>query len=419
MRQASKLRILLVHPGTQYAYRLAIQLHRKGLLYKFVSSFVIVTQSRSFTLLKWLPASLKRQISNRLLDCVPSANVVSLWWLDIYFFLVKRVNASAPSSVWFSKRNDLFQKRIPHKLLLDSDCVIGFDTSSRAIIQRARKLGKKFILDVSIAHPIVKERTYHFLKKNFPQWRQHLDSKPERLIRAEQEEMELADMIVVASSFTKRTLIESGITADKIAVNPYGIDTSVFKNQRKCKDNIRITFLFVGSIDVRKGIPLLLDIWEHFRGVDHAELLLVGPIEPEVNAYIRNKKFTNLQIIGKVPFCLVQEYYHTADVLIFPSFFEGFAQVILEAMACGMTVITTPYTAGPDIIDSGYDGYIIDPVNGPEEFVDLMRQIVDGGIDHISIGQRASEKAARYTWDVYGERWNNIVHELVNLDKSV
>jgi glycosyltransferase involved in cell wall biosynthesis len=68
-----------------------------------------------------------------------------------------------------------------------------------------------------------------------------------------------------------------------------------------------------------------------------------------------------LQILGAVAHQRLPEILRGCDVFILPSYYEGFAIVILEAMASGLAVITTTATAGPDIITEGREGWIFDP----------------------------------------------------------
>ena len=55
------------------------------------------------------------------------------------------------------------------------------------------------------------------------------------------------------------------------------------------------------------------------------------------------------------------EAYQDADLFVFPSIAEGFGQVLLEALACGLPILTTTHTAAPDIIRDGEHGFIIEP----------------------------------------------------------
>jgi len=100
-----------------------------------------------------------------------------------------------------------------------------------------------------------------------------------------------------------------------------------------------------------------------------------------------------------------------ADVFVFPSLFEGFALVILEAMAVGLPVITTPNTAGPDLIEDGKEGLIV-PAGDANALREAMQSLLHNPERARSMGRAAHEKAKEFTWERYGERWEAMLHEL-------
>ncbi|MHC5731280.1 MAG: glycosyltransferase family 4 protein, partial [Nostoc sp.] len=114
--------------------------------------------------------------------------------------------------------------------------------------------------------------------------------------------------------------------------------------------------LFVGRVGVRKGVHYLIKAWEELQ-LPQAELMLVGVNEfPETWL---SQLPEGVNYIPSVPHTTLNQYYSNANVFVFPSLVEGFGLVLLEAMACGIPVITTTHTAGPDIITDGTEGFIV------------------------------------------------------------
>ena len=101
--------------------------------------------------------------------------------------------------------------------------------------------------------------------------------------------------------------------------------------------------------------------------------------------------------------------FHGADVFLFPSFFEGFAQVIIEAMACGLPVVTTTHTAGPDIMPvAGEFGFIVEP--GDDDALLMGLQFYATHPDQIEpMGKAARSAVESYSWEAYGHRWHQLL----------
>jgi len=397
---------LVAHPGTQYSHQLVRQLENFGVLYQFWTGFALPVNKTTSFFLRFLGKNWKRKISNRLLYDVPSFKVKMFPFLEVRTILELR-RGNCTEDIFF-KRNKTFQESIPDSSLLACDLVIGFDTSSWILIERCKKLNKKFVLDVSIAHPRNKLQVYNRIVRDYPNWKTSVRQKKDEHVQLEHYEMEAADHITVASEFTWRTLTDNGIQKSKVTVNPYGVDVNAFNPV--IKENVgHLRFVFVGLVDARKGIPILLDAWRDATSQDET-LTLVGPISEEVRNLIA-KEHPDVIIAGRIPFTEIVARLPHFDVMIFPSYFEGFGLVILEAMASGLPVITTYATAGPDVITNYCDGVIV-PEGNKEELVKAINFFIQTKKDYGRMSQQARLTATKFTWDKYGGNWNKILHDL-------
>jgi glycosyltransferase involved in cell wall biosynthesis len=90
------------------------------------------------------------------------------------------------------------------------------------------------------------------------------------------------------------------------------------------------------------------------------------------------------------------------DVLILPSLFEGFGQVITEAMSQGTPVITTERTGGADFIKHNENGWLV-KAGSSEEIKNVLNQIISRPAVIAEAGEQAVQTAAKRPWHVYGE----------------
>jgi starch synthase len=403
-----KTKVLLVHPGTQYSFRLARQLEKHGCLKRFWTGMAYIPDTPLGRCIQRLPEGVKRQLSNRLLEGVPSERIsirpFGEWWA------LHRLRAGHDDQTVMFKRNAAFQTSIPERELADSKVVIGFDTSSWLLAERAAALGRRFILDRSIGHPLSFERLVPALRQRFPEWVENFPPRLPDLLRAEEAEHRLADRIVVPSSFACETLIENGVPAHKITVIPFGVDLSAFRPAPRPDTSRPVRFIFLGALGVRKGVPVLLEAWRSLASL-RAELWLAGSVSEKHAHLIPPLK--GLRKIGKVPHKELPALLSQCDVLVFPSYFEGLAQVQLEALAAGLPIIATDASGAADLIADGREGYII-PVGDAEALREAMLSFINSPADLSVMSPAARSCAERYSWEVYGDRWIDLLEQVVH-----
>jgi len=165
--------------------------------------------------------------------------------------------------------------------------------------------------------------------------------RPEALI-----EWQLADRIICASSFTKRSLVQQGCAAEIIAVVPYGIMDGESSSRRDTGEPAVCRFLFVGQGVQRKGLHLLLKAWK-LAAPARAELVVVSrTIDPGLRGLLDQP---NVRYFPGVERAALNELYESSAVFVMPSLVEGFGLVYLEALAAGLYCIGTANTGLPDL----------------------------------------------------------------------
>jgi len=391
--QSSALpRVLLVHPGVQHAPRLAEALEREGLLARFWTG--------------WAKAGIgdgKRNVE------IPEENLRTRPCLEWAALTLSRSGID-PETVWHW-RNRIFQNLIPESEIEAADIVVGFDTGSWILAQRAKRLGKKFILDQSIGHPAARIPEMAKMGRAEETWGEPYQPRPGRLASWEKVEHELADRIVVGSQFTRNTLIGQGVSAEKIRILPYGVGKE-FVEAGERRDGAskcgKIRFLYLGQLTQRKGLRFLLEAWKGIPAGE-AELILMGGGQ---RWGWKKQAGAGVTFMGQSSRSRVLEEMERSDVLILPSLFEGFGLVILEAMAAGLPVITTQNTGGPDVIEEEKDGFVV-PAGDAEKLKEKMRWFIKNPAKAVQMGKTAHRKAKEFTWERYGAEYARIIREVV------
>jgi glycosyltransferase involved in cell wall biosynthesis len=404
--RSSTIKALLAHPGTQYSSQLARQLQWHNCLHRFWTSFALAENSFIERFIRRVMATPPDWLGHRTVPGVPQDKIRTVLYLEVA--ALARLRLGGESQIVMHDRNEKFQRAIAQADIEKSNVVIGFDTSSNILADRAAKAGRPLILDQTIAHPRSKQRVYESIKEQFPDWADDLEVRANTVSVAEDAEHRKATKVVVASSFTKKTLIENGVLEDKIILNPYGVDLTRFSSNQEKRRVRPFRFLFAGLVCARKGIPLLLKAWKSLPSKD-AELWIVGPLTQTAAAKCQSGD--QVKIIGKVPNTELARIMAESDVFVFPSYFEGFGLVLLEAMAAGLPVLTTTATAGPDTITEGSDGFIFSP--GDLDVLICKMEFCLKNRDQIAqMGVNARATAERFSWDAYGDRWKAILKEV-------
>ena len=399
-------RVLLAHPGTQVSARLARQLQQRGVLGEFHTCFAFSDQSRLAHGVSALPERWQRRFANRRLAGVPPRRVRTQPWLELA--AMASLRSGINEQAVYRRRNAAFQRAIPDRSIRESTAVIGFDTSSWILGRRARELGRVFLLDQTIGHPSAFARIAARLAAEFPDWAEAIPLKSEDELAREAEEHAAAARVVVPSRFVARTLEENGVEAGKIRINPFGADLELFRPAAAPPMLKPLRFVFAGSTRPRKGLPLLLDAWRRLPPNHGAELWIVA--DGNVPAPVRAGLPGGIRFLGRVPLAELAGVFNQCHVFVFPSYFEGLAQVQIDAAACGLPVIGTESSGCEEIVRHGETGFIL-----PAGDADALRAALLGFISEperaLAMRGRLLEERSRWSWDAYGDRWMKILGE--------
>lgn len=212
------------------------------------------------------------------------------------------------------------------------------------------------------------------------------------------------DGVVVLNNRMRKEILETTvINPSKVRVIPYGIDINRFRPMPERKFELRKSFNLpddsfligcIGRIDRQKGQDVLLRAIIKLVNIADIKLVIAGDATDE--SYLGELKAIANNIPGNKLFFLsftdkVPELMNCFDLLVVPSHCETFGLVIIEGMACGLTVIGTDCGGVPEIIDSGKNGYIFPPqkINDLYEIITMLyhnQDLIE------KIGKNAREK---------------------------
>lgn len=169
-------------------------------------------------------------------------------------------------------------------------------------------------------------------------------------------EYDLADIIHVASDYTRQTFLTAGFPPNKLRRITLNVHPRFAPPKNRSDDGI-FRVVYVGSLTVMKGIPVLLEAFSRLAGQD-AELILVGGWATRgMRRYIQSwlAKDSRIRLAPGDPL----PHLHRASVYVHPTYEDGFAYAPMEALACDVPVIVTEDTGMKEHVKEGINGYIV------------------------------------------------------------
>jgi alpha-maltose-1-phosphate synthase len=289
------------------------------------------------------------------------------------------------------------------------EAVYAYDNGALESFRAAKGRGMKCIYE----HPIVywrKVREYQLEEAEMhPEWAPTLGAlgdSEEKLARKDQE-LALADAVIAPSTFSKNSLAHAPDLKVPVQVIAYG--APLVSDGAKTDDRSgRLRVLFVGALSQAKGLGYLLEAAAHLG--HRIELTLIGQ---RVSAVIPERAVLDrYRWIPSLPHEELLQEMSRHDVLVLPSLHEGFGLVIPEAMAQGLIVITTPHTAGPDLITDGVDGFVI-PIRSAEAIEEKLDRLMTDGKLLAEMKLAARHKAEMRPWESYRRELGSMARALI------
>jgi glycosyltransferase involved in cell wall biosynthesis len=354
-----------------------------------------------------LPPALQRDLARRSFTEAPADRVRSapsreLIRLAMRFTPFEKILSSRerPFSVIGMYRH--FDARVARRLRrAGADGVYAYEGGALQTFREAKRLGVRTFYELTTGHWNWKREFLQQEAQRNPESAPFLSGlkDSDRHLAEKNEELQLADLVFVPSHHVRTTL--SGIVPDeKIRVVGYGAP-AVEPGKRQVHDPREpLRVLFAGVLTRQKGIGYLLDAIE-LLGTG-LEVTLIGRrinADPKVERACGKHRW-----FQTVPHSQMLETMKQSDVLVLPSFSEGFGMVVTEAMACGLPVIVTPNVGASDLITNGKEGFVVPPASA-EAIAEALNVLVKDRELLVRMAVNAQNTAARNSWSNYRQKF--------------
>ena len=214
-------------------------------------------------------------------------------------------------------------------------------------------------------------------------------------------------VLAISQSTADDLTAHLGLPPGKIDVTPLGYDRAAFHPllerdvaHFRRKHNLPERFwLFVGTLEPRKNLPLLLKAYARLPEAERLPLILgggIGWMAQEVFAAIERLELGgSVKHVGFIPTADLPLWYNCAEAFLYPSVYEGFGLPVLEAMACGTPVITTDVSSLPEVAGGAAKCL---PPGDIEPWTDALSDLQGNGEWRAAARAKGLARAKRFSW---------------------
>lgn len=403
------MRVVLSHPtGNENVRAVGRAMAQAGTLDSFWTS-IAFPDNQHF--LDWIPTRVARELQRRVFPGIPFEKIRTspveelLRQLGSWNARVKsilgRAELGTTDSVYAALDEEV-AAYLGSKAGRGVDAVYCYEDGAATTFSAAGRHGVRRIYDLPIPYWRHVHRSLREEQQLHPAWAatlSGLSDKAAKLARKDRE-IQTADLIVVASSFTQSTLAEFWPELETpVVVRPYGAPSLCVRepSQRKPGDPLRI--VSVGHLTAAKGIHYVL---QTVRRLDIPwTLTLAGALPAEQPAELKRALGdSRIEYLGHVPHHALMALLPKAHVLVSASLYEGFGLVITEAMSAGLPVIATERSGAPDVLEDSKEGFIT-PVRAPERVAELLVGLFENESERRRMARDARRKANQLSWSSY------------------
>lgn len=403
----SSLRFIVLQMGARMHYAVPVLLARAGMLEHFYTDIcgnLGLINTLNYLLPEHLrPQAVKRLLGRKLPTEVPKSSVTTCAFTAILSATLNKFPYKNQALVRLVDTQSQLHKQVLKDKFLNANAIYSFINSDIEVLRQAKQHGllvvHEQILNPNVGYLLREEQS------NYPGI-ENPDSIEliEEGIKSDREQWSIADLILSPSDFVTKKIIEMEGNSKNIALVPYGLNKEWLTYQPQPQ---RGRVLFVGSVGLRKGNHYLAEATRILqrRGVN-CQVRVVGSYNSEI---IFRPEFAGPVYVGSVPRSEVMNEFISADIFVLPTLSDSFGLVHLEALACGLPVITTPNCGS--VVRNGEEGFIV-PIRDANTLADRMEILLTDVALRNQMSKKARLRAKEFTWEKYGQRLIDAVNTI-------
>lgn len=392
--------------GNQNVRALLRALDHAGMLSRF---FTTIAWRRDAPYAALLPRAFREQLDRRVYEAPDAGRIACFPAREAVRHIAWRLGLSALTqgeSGWASpyRIGKALDERVAAQIAcgwVDGTAIYAYEDCALRMLGAAAGCGMRRFYELPTGYWRAARRLTAEERELQPEWAAtlgRLRDTPAKGARKDAE-VESADHIIVPSNFVRDTLREHPALTATIDVIPYGAPPVGMRATAERPPSSQLRLLYVGNLNQQKGIAYLFEAMRRLGSA--ATLTLVGQ-KPEVECPVLDASLKRHDWRGTMAHDRVLEVMAQHDALVFPSLFDGYGLVILEAMAQGLPVITTPNTGGPMAIEEGREGFIV-PIRDADAIADRVLRLAGDRERLAAMSAAALEKANLLSWSRYEE----------------
>jgi glycosyltransferase involved in cell wall biosynthesis len=237
------------------------------------------------------------------------------------------------------------------KRIRECDIFYGWSGTVLRSMQAAKRCGAITVVGTGSAHVRYQKE---IVEAEYEKFGVHKVSTHPQAVEKAQREFEEADGVIVPSMFSRRTMIDNGISPEKVKVIPEPLTR---RFQLTVKDDEVFRIVVVGTVCLRKGAQYVIEAATRLK-LPNSEVVLIGPVSEEFRPILKRYQ-GQFTLAGPVSEADLARHLSRASVLVLASLEDGWGHVVLEAMSCGLPVIVSVNTGSADVVRDGVNGFVV------------------------------------------------------------